>query len=102
MEDAVLKTIAGFLNTDGGTLLIGVDDSGAVLGLDHDYGRVQPKNGDGYVNWLTTHLTNAFGHPPVTRIRARIVVYGGRQICRDDQPDRRPTSSSRSSSAPVT
>ena len=26
MEDAVVKTIAGFLNTDGGTLFIGVDD----------------------------------------------------------------------------
>ena len=24
MEDAVVKTVAGFLNTDGGTLLIGV------------------------------------------------------------------------------
>ena len=84
MEDAVVKTIAGFLNTDGGTLLIGVDDSGAVLGLDHDYDRVQPKNGDGFVNWLTTHLINALGHPPVTRVRARIVVHDGKQICRVD------------------
>ena len=84
MEDAVVKTIAGFLNTDGGTLLIGVDNSGAVLGLDHDYDRVQPKNGDGFVNWLTTHLINALGHPPVTRIRARIVVHDGKQICRVD------------------
>jgi type I restriction enzyme R subunit len=84
MEDAVVRTIAGFLNTDGGTLLIGVDDSGAVLGLDHDYDRVQPKNGDGFVNWLTTHLINAVGHPPVTRVRARIAVHDGKQICRVD------------------
>jgi type I restriction enzyme R subunit len=84
MEDAVVKTIAGFLNTDGGTLLIGVDDSGAVLGLEHDYDRVHPKNGDGFVNWLTTHLINALGHPPVTRVRARIVVHDGKQICRVD------------------
>jgi len=84
MEDVVVKTIAGFLNTDGGTLLVGVDDSGAVLGLDHDYDRVQPKNGDGFVNWLTTHLINALGHPPVTRVRARITVHDGKQICRVD------------------
>ena len=32
MEDAVVKTVAGFLNTDGGTLLIGVDNSGSALG----------------------------------------------------------------------
>jgi type I restriction enzyme, R subunit len=84
MEDAVVKTIAGFLNTDGGTLLIGVDDSGAVLGLERDYDRVQPKNGDGFVNWLTTHLINALGYPPVTRVRARIAGHDGQQICRID------------------
>ncbi len=61
MEDAVVKTVAGLLNTDGGTLLIGVDNSGIPVGLNHDYQRVQPKNGDGFVNWLTTHLINARG-----------------------------------------
>jgi type I restriction enzyme R subunit len=63
IEDAVVKTVAGFLNTDGGTLLIGVDNSGSTLGLEPDYQRVQPSNGDGFVNWLTTHLINALGHP---------------------------------------
>jgi type I restriction enzyme, R subunit len=33
MEDAVVKTVAGFLNTDGGTLFIGVDDQGRLIGL---------------------------------------------------------------------
>jgi type I restriction enzyme R subunit len=36
------------------------------------------------VNWPTTHLINALGHPPVTRVRARIVVHEGKQICRVD------------------
>jgi len=84
MEDAVVKTVAGFLNADGGTLLIGVDNTGAVLGLQHDYARVQPKNGDGFVNWLTTHLINALGHAPVTRTRARVLEHGGHDICRVD------------------
>ena len=30
MEDAIVKTVAAFLNTDGGTLLIGVDDDAQV------------------------------------------------------------------------
>jgi type I restriction enzyme R subunit len=84
MEDAVVKTIAAFLNTDGGTLLIGVDNQGAVLGLDADYACVKPPNGDGFVNWLTTHLINALGHNPVTLLRARIVVHEEKQICRVD------------------
>lgn len=35
-EDAVLKTLAGFLNTEGGTLLIGVADDGTVVGINAD------------------------------------------------------------------
>lgn len=36
MELAVLKTIAGFLNTNGGFLMIGVTDDGTLLGIDAD------------------------------------------------------------------
>jgi hypothetical protein len=36
MEHAVLKTIAGFLNTSGGTLIIGVADNGNPVGLSAD------------------------------------------------------------------
>ena len=36
MTHAVLATIAAFLNTEGGDLLIGVADDRTVLGIDHD------------------------------------------------------------------
>ena len=36
MEDAVLKTLAGFLNTNGGVLFIGVSDEGTPVGLEAD------------------------------------------------------------------
>lgn len=36
MHLSVLKTIAGFLNAKGGTLLVGVSDDGEVLGLEAD------------------------------------------------------------------
>jgi DNA-binding response OmpR family regulator len=36
IEFAVLKSIAGFLNSSGGTLIIGVKDDGELLGLDSD------------------------------------------------------------------
>lgn len=88
MEDSVVKTVAGFLNTDGGTLLIGVAPDRQVVGLDHDhdhdYSRVKPPNGDGFVNWLTTHLTTAVGHAAVMRSRARIAIHDGHEICRLD------------------
>ncbi len=36
IETAIVKTIAGFLNANGGTLVIGVADDGTPVGLEHD------------------------------------------------------------------
>ena len=36
METAVLKTLAGFLNTNGGTLIVGVADDGTPVGIEAD------------------------------------------------------------------
>ena len=36
IELSVLKTIAGFLNSNGGTLLVGVNDAGEILGIKND------------------------------------------------------------------
>src|SRR5207302_6489257 len=33
---AVLKTVAAFLNTEGGDLLIGVADDGSIVGIEQD------------------------------------------------------------------
>ncbi len=37
LEEVIVKSIAAFSNGEGGTLLIGVDDNGEILGLEHDY-----------------------------------------------------------------
>lgn len=37
LEEVILKTIAAFSNAEGGRLIIGVDDSGEILGLEKDY-----------------------------------------------------------------
>ena len=84
IEDAVVKAIAGFLNTDGGTLLIGVADDAGILGLGPDLPLVKPTNADGFVNWLTTHLIKAITKPAVMRTRARIDQLGGQSVCRLD------------------
>jgi len=50
MEKAVLKTIVAFLNSRGGTLLIGISDSGEVVGIDENSFDNRDK--------LNLHLTN--------------------------------------------
>jgi len=37
MEEVIAKTVAALTNGQGGTLVIGVDDEGHVIGLEHDY-----------------------------------------------------------------
>ena len=36
MEFSALKTITAFLNSDGGTLLLGITNEGKILGIEHD------------------------------------------------------------------
>jgi len=50
VEYSVLKTIVAFMNSEGGTLLIGVDDSGEIIGTEKD--KFESK--DNY----SLHLTN--------------------------------------------
>jgi len=50
VEHASLKTIAGYLNSEGGTLLVGVDDNKQVVGLEKDNFQSHDK--------LGLHLTN--------------------------------------------
>jgi hypothetical protein len=55
IQDSVVKTVAAFLNSGGGTLLIGVPDKGETGTLEHDIKQF-PKGLDGFENWLMGSL----------------------------------------------
>ena len=58
-EDAAVKTIAGFANSDsGGTLLIGVADDGSVHGLEDDYATFSKRGQRGDQDLWSQHLQN--------------------------------------------
>ena len=61
MEYSCLKTIAGFLNFNGGTLIIGVEDGGRILSLNKDYESLGKSNRDGFELHLTNNINDAFG-----------------------------------------
>ena len=54
LEISVLKTIAAFLNTKGGTLLIGAKQGGKIIGIEVDYPRV---HGNSLDDWRLTFDT---------------------------------------------
>lgn len=84
MEKVVVKTVSAFLNSEaGGTLLIGVEDGGTVLGLDHDFktlGKRQDR--DGYENFLTTLLLSNYGKDSSPLIQITFHQVDGKNICR--------------------
>jgi len=76
MELAVLKSIVGFLNTDGGTLVVGVNDHGEPIGLEADR--------FGTEDQMSLHLVNIvrsrMGPQVMTLLRVRFEDYRGRRV----------------------
>ena len=48
VEHAILKTLCGFMNTDGGVLLVGVDDDGLIVGVDREMKMLYKSSRDEY------------------------------------------------------
>lgn len=61
LEKVIAKTIVGFLNADGGTLIIGVNDDGKVTGLENDYKTLPKKNRDGFENHISMLIKTMIG-----------------------------------------
>ena len=81
LESVVVKSVAAFGNGNGGTLLIGVDDDGGVLGLAPDYVSL-----DGDRDRFELHLRNvliaALGTGFVTRyVRVEFHDLDGKDVC---------------------
>jgi hypothetical protein len=60
LEDVITKSVAAFTNSEGGTLLIGVNDAGAAIGLLHDYASLEGDR-DKFERHLRGILNNRFG-----------------------------------------
>ena len=76
IEHGVLKTLAAFLNTRGGTLVIGVDDKGAVLGVGVDGFPSEDKMDQHLANLIRDRL----GAPHVLFIHPRFTDYEGKRV----------------------
>ncbi len=83
---SALKTICAFANTKGGTLLIGVHDSGDLRGLDGDFelsgGK---KDQDAFENRLTDFIKSRI-RPLLTELDIAVVKVDGKWVCRVHVP----------------
>ena len=74
----IAKTISGFMNSEGGTLLIGVADDGTVTGLDGDYATLTKSDRDGYELFLTQLIADKITGPSPSLCR---VSYDEAPMC---------------------
>lgn len=81
MEHAVIKAIVGFMNSDGGTLLIGVDDNALVKGLENDYKSLPKKNRDGFENHLSMLVKTMIGLPFSKYVSVQFENMEDKDIC---------------------
>jgi len=85
LEDVVVKTIAAFANSHGGTLLIGVADDGTVLGLEHDYHSLGEADRDKYELHLRNLLNHQFGNGFVaSRVTIKFHEVDEKEVCQVD------------------
>ena len=74
---AALATIAAFLNTEGGDLLIGVADDRTVLGIDHD----RLETDDKFLRHLAQAVRTGLGDRAATCIDAKTQIVEGQTVC---------------------
>ena len=85
LEDIILKAIAAFGNSHGGTLLIGVDDDGEVLGLENDYHSLGDIDRDKFELHLRNLLNQQFGTGTVTsKIQILFHEVEDKEVCQVD------------------
>ncbi|RDE18852.1 ATP-binding protein [Motiliproteus coralliicola] len=82
LEFVILKSIAGFLNGRGGTLLIGVDDDANVLGLEKDFDTLRRKDADGFEQFVMTAITNQLGTEMCQYCNVIFHNIRGETVCR--------------------
>ena len=82
LEHAVAKTVCGLLNAEGGRLVVGVNDNGAVVGLAGDLRTLGRKgNRDGYELFLRQHLDNSLSIQTAGIVRIEFEQAGLEEVC---------------------
>ena len=82
LEFVVLKTLAGYMNGNGGTLLIGVADDGSVTGLERDYTTLKKPDRDGFEQVLMTAIATKLGGDACHAVQMVFNSLENRDVCR--------------------
>ena len=81
LEYVIAKTVAAFLNSDGGNLFIGIDDNQNALGLGNDFETLTNKSIDGFELQLIEVIKKYIGTEFSSHIKIAFPTYSDIKIC---------------------
>lgn len=81
LEKAAMKTIAAFLNSQGGYLVIGVGDGRRILGIRYDYETLPRSDADGFENHFTQVFNKTIGPESRHLVRLWFPILQNSDIC---------------------
>ncbi len=81
MEIIIAKSLVAFMNTKGGTLIIGVDDKKQILGLEKDFSTLKKSDDDGFELQLTSVVNNYIGKQYRTFVHVKFEKLDDKTIC---------------------
>lgn len=79
----VTQAIAGFMNKNGGTLIIGIDDQGNTTGIEADYDHLKSKekrDEDGWQLFLKQEIENNLGKQAMNSLQIELTLRDNHKI----------------------
>jgi hypothetical protein len=80
LEKTIARTLAGFMNAKGGTLLVGVADDGNILGLDSDFATLHRRDADGWEQALRNVLNTFLSKDLAAFVDVSFAEVGGKLV----------------------
>lgn len=81
LEYVIAKTICGMVNHKGGSLLIGVNDNGEIMGLERDYKTLKLKSSDGFEQIIISIIQRYLGASACTYVQCFFSHQDELEIC---------------------
>ena len=81
LEKAVMKTVSAFLNSDGGCLLVGINDKNKPLGLEEDFVSLSKPDADGFENHFNNIFNSMLGPEFRRLVKLDFENVDGKLIC---------------------
>ena len=82
LEYVIAKTVSAFLNSEGGILIIGVDDDGNALGLEKDIETFSKKDIDGFELHLRNIIKKHLGSNFEKHLKVSFPIIDEKTICK--------------------